>query len=122
LYTNNKTGAVTRGDALGGKGYAIGAFELSFPLGLPEQYGISGSLFTEFGTLGILDSKDKVAPISDGTNTLTVVDDASIRASAGVSVFWDSPFGPVRFDFSKPLAKEDYDETQGFRFTSRTQF
>jgi len=122
LYTNNTTGAVTRGDALGGKAYAIGAFELTFPLGLPEQYGISGSLFTEFGTLGLLDSSDKVAPISDGTNTLTVIDDASIRASAGVSIFWDSPFGPVRFDFSRPLARETYDETQSFRFTSRTNF
>ena len=30
-----------------------------------------------------------------------VDDSASLRASAGVTVFWDSPFGPVRFDLSQ---------------------
>ncbi|MET0545531.1 MAG: outer membrane protein assembly factor BamA [Caulobacterales bacterium] len=122
LLTNNTTGDVTRGDALGGKAYGIGSFELSFPLGLPKEYGISAGLFTEFGTLALLDKGDKIPPVSNATTTLSVVDDTSLRAAAGISLYWDSPFGPVQFDFSKVLAKEDYDETQGFRFTSRTNF
>ena len=41
--------------ALDGKLYAIGSVELAFPTPLPEQYGIKGALFTEFGTLGMID-------------------------------------------------------------------
>jgi outer membrane protein insertion porin family len=46
----------------------------------------------------------------------------ALRASAGLSVFWDSPFGPIRFDFSQILRKEDYDETETFRFSTSTRF
>jgi outer membrane protein insertion porin family len=49
-------------------------------------------------------------------------DAASLRASAGLSVFWDSPFGPIRFDFSQILRKEEYDRTQSFRFSTSTNF
>jgi Skp family chaperone for outer membrane proteins len=52
--------AFVSGDALGGNFYAIGALELAFPLGLPEQYGIRGSLFTEFGTLGLLPMRTRL--------------------------------------------------------------
>lgn len=124
VFTNNSTGTITRGDALGGKLYGIGSVEVTFPLGLPEQYGVSGSVFSEFGVLTGLDNEDKVPPLtnSDGSITRTIVDEASLRASAGVSIFWDSPFGPVRFDFSRPISREKYDQTQSFRFTSRTNF
>ncbi len=108
-------------DALGGNFYAISALELAFPLGLPEQYGIRGSLFTEVGTLGLLPSEDQLD--DDGTeNAVFTVDDLSPRASAGLSVFWDSPFGPVRFDFAHAFVKEDYDRARFFRFSTRTGF
>jgi len=111
----------TSGDALGGNFYAIGALEMGFPLGLPEQYGIRGSLFTEFGTLGLLPDEDKIA--DDGSaNAIFTVDDLSPRASAGVSVFWDSPFGPVRFDLAHAFIKEDYDQGAFFRFSTQTGF
>ncbi|HYG26842.1 MAG TPA: outer membrane protein assembly factor BamA, partial [Caulobacteraceae bacterium] len=48
-----------RNDALGGKLYAIGSFELTVPTFLPEQYGIKAALFSDFGTLGLLDDEDK---------------------------------------------------------------
>ncbi len=100
-------------DALGGKTYAIGTVELRFPLGLPEEFGMKGALFTEFGTLGGLDDSD-TGPM--------IVDDMSIRASGGVSIFWDSPFGPVRLDFANAFMKEDYDKTESFRFSAGTRF
>jgi outer membrane protein insertion porin family len=116
-----------KGDALGGKVYGVGTLQLEFPLGLPKEFGLSGALFTEFGTLGLLDAKDRrtVGPIvqADGSIvTSTVKDNAALRASAGLSIFWDSPFGPVQFDFAEPFAKEDYDKTQNFRFSTRTSF
>lgn len=114
------TGELIRRDALGGRLYAIGAFEVGFPLGLPEQYGVRGSLFTEFGTLGLLDDQDEIAEGAAGS--LFTVDDLSLRASAGLSIFWDSPFGPVRFDFAEAFLYEDYDKREFFRFSTRTGF
>jgi outer membrane protein insertion porin family len=113
--------AFVSGDALGGNFYAVSALELAFPLGLPEQYGIRGSLFTEVGTLGLLPDEDQIA--DDGTeNAIFTVDELAPRASAGLSVFWDSPFGPVRFDFAHAFVKEDYDRARFFRFSTRTGF
>lgn len=109
------------GDALGGNLYAIGAIELAFPLGLPEQYGIRSSLFTEFGTMGLLPDEDSLA--DDGSaNAVFTVDQLAPRASAGLSIFWDSPFGPVRFDFAHAFVKEEYDRGRFFRFSTMTGF
>jgi len=114
------------GDALGGKLYAIGSVELAFPTPLPEQYGIKGALFTEIGTLGLLDSQDKVVCTTGPTPTCSpqafLRDDLALRASVGLSVFWRSPLGPLRLDFSQVLAKEDYDKTESFRFSTSTRF
>jgi outer membrane protein insertion porin family len=118
----------TRADALGGKAYAIGTVELTVPTFLPEQYGIKASLFSDVGTLGLLDKEDKQCPppgTTDcplGTRDPAVKDDLSLRASAGLSVHWRSPMGPIRFDFSRVLAKEDYDKTETFRFSTSTRF
>jgi outer membrane protein insertion porin family len=112
--------------ALGGKLYAIGSLEMSFPTFLPEQYGIKGALFTEVGTLGLLDKDDK-SPCTSGAAPIcnrnpNIKDDLGLRASAGVSVFWKSPLGPIRLDFSKVLKKDDYDRTETFRFSTTTRF
>ena len=133
----------TRADALGGKLYAIGTVELTVPTFLPEQYGIKAALFTDVGTLGKLDKRDLefrsgdascVLPDpADPTKFITTAatpgarnpcirDDLSLRASAGVSIFWKSPMGPIKFDFSRVLAKEDYDKTETFRFSTATRF
>ena len=109
------------GDSLGGKLYAIGTFELTLPTKLPEQYGIHAALFTDFGTLGILDKAEKVNPNTNAPLT-TVQDDLGLRASAGISIFWKSPAGPLRFDFSQIIRKDAYDRTELFRFSTSTRF
>jgi outer membrane protein insertion porin family len=38
-------------DALGGNKYAVAKFEVDFPLGLPEEYGMSGGAFYHVGNL-----------------------------------------------------------------------
>ncbi|MDO8296013.1 MAG: outer membrane protein assembly factor BamA [Caulobacter sp.] len=119
-----------RTDALGGKLYAIGSLELSVPTFLPEQYGIKAALFTDVGTVGLLDDadqRDRFGQIIDCDTSSTTVtpcikDDLGLRASAGLSIFWRSPMGPIRFDFSQILAKEDYDKTETFRFSTSTRF
>jgi outer membrane protein insertion porin family len=124
-----------RSDALGGNAYAIGSVELTIPTFLPEQYGIKAALFSDFGTLGTLDNKDKVClatRVADpatfttacqiGQKDPSIQDNLGLRASAGLSVFWKSPMGPIRFDFSQILAKETYDKTETFRFSTSTKF
>lgn len=110
----------SRSDALGGRAYAIGSVELTIPTGLPDQYGIKASLFSDVGTLGLLDDKDKLK--ANGTVDPLIYDDLSLRATAGLSIHWRSPMGPIRFDFSQVLAKEDYDKTETFRFSTSTRF
>jgi outer membrane protein insertion porin family len=109
-----------RSDSLGGKAYAIGTVELTVPTGLPEQYGIKAAVFSDFGTLGLLDSKDKIT--ANGQRDPLIFDNMALRASAGVSIFWKSPMGPIRFDFSRVLAKQPYDKTETFRFSTSTSF
>ena len=115
-----------RTDSLGGKAYAIGTVELTVPTFLPEQYGIKAALFSDFGTLGKLDNFDKLCAGSTtcpaGARDPLIKDDLSLRASAGLSIFWKSPMGPIRFDFSNVLAKESYDKTETFRFSTATRF
>ena len=135
-----------RGDALGGKAYAIGTVELTVPTFLPDQSGIKAALFSDVGTLGKLDKADKLykpgdfdclgatipnpadptmqinAPAVPGTRNVCIRDDLSLRASVGVSIFWKSPMGPIRFDFSKVLSKQPYDRTETFRFSTSTRF
>ena len=110
----------SRSDAMGGKAYAIGSVELTVPTFLPEQYGVKAALFSDFGTLGLLDDEDKLT--TAGVVDPNIKDDLSLRASAGLSIHWRSPMGPIRFDFSQVLAKEDYDKTETFRFSTSTRF
>ena len=124
------------GQSIGAKAYAIGTFEILLPLPLPEEYGIRASLFSDFGTVGLVDDNTKLLN-NNVANTLLqfdpntgqligafdpVQDDLSIRVTAGVSISWDSPFGPVRFDFAEIIRKEVYDRTEGFRFSAGTNF
>jgi outer membrane protein insertion porin family len=99
-------------DALGGNLFAVARFEADFPLGLPEEYGITGGAFMDVGSVWSLDN--------DGGGA---VDDSFIpRATVGVSVFWTTPIGPLRFNFSRALKKEDYDKEQTFDLTVSTRF
>jgi outer membrane protein insertion porin family len=105
-------------DALGGDIFAVARFEADFPLGLPEEYGIGGGLFMDVGSVWGLsdDKKGLLDPASQDTAAF------KLRAALGFSVFWDTPIGPLRFNFSKALAKEDYDREQTFDLTISTKF
>lgn len=124
------TGEVTtrRLNSQGGNVYYQGTFELSLPSFFPEEYGIRSALFAEVGALGSLRGPDTGPTVyfldqTTGNPAVRLTKTAaSMRASAGLSVFWDSPFGPIRFDFSQILRREDYDRTESFRFSTSTRF
>ncbi len=112
-------------DNLGGKFYAVARTEVTFPLPLPEEYGLAAGVFADVGTLFGLDntSYDVVDAVTGNLiETVTVDDSAQLRAAAGASLFWQSPFGPVRMNFAYPIVQEDGDEDEFFRFTAGTRF
>ena len=49
-------------------------------------------------------------------------DELAPRVTAGISVFWESPFGPIRFDFTEPLVQQSFDDRKSFQFTTSTRF
>jgi outer membrane protein insertion porin family len=102
---------ITTGDALGGREYAIGTAQLTFPSGLPKELGIRASVFSDFG---VLRDPDTTGP--------EVVDVDSIRVSLGVGAIWRSPFGPIRVSVAVPVRKEEFDDTELFRFSFGSRF
>lgn len=111
--------------AVGGNVYAIGNANLRLPSFLPEDYGISTSLFTYFGTLGRIDGKvpwncADPSTLLPGQTPTCVKDNLAFRASAGIGVGWKSPFGPIQIDFGVPLAKTGYDRTEFIHFSAGT--
>ena len=130
-----------RRNALGGNAFALANAEVSFPLGIDS---LLGSFFIEAGTVGLLDESDQYNVITgfaaDGPSGLFTVgsscegitvagvfcerteDGLDPRVTAGMSIFWESPFGPIRFDFTQPLVKQPYDDRKSFQFTTRTRF
>jgi outer membrane protein insertion porin family len=109
-----------RQDSLGGTMYWGASVEAQAPFTfLPKDVGLKGAVFADAGSLW-----DYKGPTSwDVTGeTLNPADSSKIRASVGVGLIWNSPFGPLRFDYSFPLLKEPYDRVQQFRFGGGTKF
>ena len=102
---------ISTNDSLGGEWRYNGSAQLLFPLGLPNELGISGRIFSDFGSLG------EVNPSNSN-----IKDSGSIRASVGTGIGWVSPFGPINIDFGWALAKESYDKTEKMRFNFGTRF
>ncbi|MBL6935059.1 MAG: outer membrane protein assembly factor BamA [Alphaproteobacteria bacterium] len=98
-------------DALGGNEFFTLQAELAFPIGLPKELGITGNVFSDIGTLTGIDDSGS-----------SLVDKDSIRASVGAGFAWRSPFGPVRLYVAHAVLKEDFDETEVFRFSFGTRF
>jgi outer membrane protein insertion porin family len=114
------------GDALGGQKYYLGSVTLGVPLGLPKEFGVSGRVFTDFGTLYHIQPTNIVltpAQLATTGGVQPMVEQSpAIRASAGVGVSWKSPVGPIRLDIAYPIKKEPFDKTQLFRVSFGTRF
>jgi len=107
-------------DPLGGSMYWGASLEVQTPFHfLPKDAGLKGAVFADAGSLW-----DYKGPTSWNVTgeTITPVDDSAVRASVGVGLIWNSPFGPLRFDYAIPLLKQPYDRVQQFRFGGGTKF
>jgi len=117
---------IVSSDALGGNKYYVGSVALSIPLGLPKELGITGRVFTDFGTLFSNDQKNLVLTpaqlAANGGVQPFIADSAAVRATAGIGISWKSPVGPVRLDLAYPIKKESFDKTQLFHVSFGTRF
>lgn len=102
-----------KNDPLGGNYFAVARFEAEFPIGLPEEYGIKGGAFLDIGS---------VWGLTDTAGVGAVDDKLRLRSTVGLSILWDTPIGPLRFNFTKALKKQAYDKEQSFDLTISTKF
>jgi outer membrane protein insertion porin family len=100
-------------DVLGGNNYFALRLEADFPLGLPEEYGISGGVFFDAGSLWSLDNTAGLALVDD---------DFELRTAIGFSIFWTTPIGPLRLNFARPLESNPLDDENTFDITLSTRF
>ena len=127
------------GDALGGSYYWGASFEVQTPLYfMPKDAGIKVAAFADAGSLWNYTGpttfpatgeviSGNICPTFGPQNFPNAVpcpiDNAMhVRSSVGVGLIWESPFGPLRFDYAFPLSKEPYDRVQQFRFGGGTKF
>jgi outer membrane protein insertion porin family len=111
-------------DAVGGTMYWGASAEVTFPITfLPRDFGMRGAVYADAGSVWGYNS---VTGFNTGAAILPVSLDGSdahkIRSSVGVGLLWNSPFGPIRFDYSFVLSKARGDQTQAFRFSGGTRF
>jgi outer membrane protein insertion porin family len=107
-------------DALGGSLYWASSLEFQTPLPfVPKDFGMRVAVFSDAGLLW-----DYRGPTywNQTGESLTLSESNIIRSSVGAGLIWDSPFGPLRFDFAYALTKAPYDKTQIFRFGGGTRF
>jgi outer membrane protein insertion porin family len=126
----------TSNDAIGGTMYWGASLEFDYPLYfLPKDTGFIGGVFVDSGSVWGYKGETQypatgeVNGVVNGSGGSFVcqcgmqyADSDAVRASAGVSLIWNSPFGPLRFDFAYPFLKQSYDRTQFFAFGGGTHF
>ncbi len=98
-------------DPLGGTKYYLATAELEFPVGLPNEFGVKGSIFTDVGSVW-----DAEEPKSE------VLDTSSPRVSVGAGISWRSPIGPIHVDFARAVRKESHDSRRTIHFGFGTRF
>ena len=97
-------------EGLGGQKFYTVSTELNFPVGLPEEFNVTGAVFADAGSLWDADS----VTAGDFHNK------KSIRASVGFGVLWITRIAPIRIDWGFPIKKEKFDEKQTFHIKFTT--
>ncbi|WP_010140399.1 BamA/TamA family outer membrane protein [Oceanicola sp. S124] len=108
--------AVADEPALGGNSFAVARIDAQFPRAFGDAPVLPG-VFVDVGTLWGLDNT------AGGLAGADPVDDsAHLRASAGVSMEFDTGVGKLQLNAAVPLQKEDYDRVENFSLSFQTAF
>ena len=102
-------------DALGGNNFSSIKLEADFPLILiPDEYGMSGGVFYHMGDIWGLGKR--------GSGSDVLYENGKLRETIGAVLYWDTPIGPLRFDFTRALTKQEFDNERSFDLSIATQF
>lgn len=103
---------LTTGEYLGATMYAGLSGEIEFPIPvIPETYGIRGAVWADAAWISGVPSFQAPGVLDPGSV------DQNLKASAGVSIIWDGPFGPLRGDVAYVFSKATQDRTQVFQLS-----
>ncbi len=98
-------------EPLGGRQSFSATAEMTFPIGLPNEFGVKGAAFIDVGSVW-----------DPGTLTTPFNDSNKIRGSVGAGIRWRSPFGPIKIDLAYAFSKAAFDKTQPLLFGMTTRF
>jgi len=111
----------TNNDSLGGTHFWGASVEFQTPLYfLPKEIGIKFATFADAGNVWGYEGPTSWN-VTGETMTPGLDGIGKTRASVGVGLIWDSPLGPLRFDFAYPLKKYCENSPQGGQVCDRTQ-
>jgi outer membrane protein insertion porin family len=101
-------------DNVGGSMYWATTAELQSAIpGIPQEYGLRGSVFVDAGSVFRYSG-----PTTFGSQSVQVANNNVMRSSVGVGLTWASPFGALTVNYAEPLTKASYDVVQKFNFTA----
>jgi outer membrane protein insertion porin family len=113
----------TTRDNVGGTTYWGGSLELQTPVpNLPKDVGLRFAVFGDIGNVWNYTGPTVFPQFFGQSIQLADTGPWDFRSSVGAGMIWDSPFGPLRFDYSIALTKQSYDVVQQFRFGGGTKF
>ncbi len=104
-------------DNVGGNIYWTSSAELEAPVpGVPADANLKALAFTDVGSLWATGSG--ASGLASLSPSQQIANSQALRASMGVGLVWNSPFGALQVDYAYPVAKQPYDVTQRLNFTA----
>jgi outer membrane protein insertion porin family len=120
-YLGNKAMMVTD-DAVGGNAIVAGSFQLIVPTPFASEgyeNQLRTSIFVDVGSVWDTSfDEDRYNYCASNCDDLYDFSDPSeYRASAGVTLQWISPMGPLGFTLARPIKEKEGDRTEFFSFS-----
>jgi outer membrane protein insertion porin family len=113
----------TTNDNVGGTMYWGASVELQTPIpNLPKDVGMRVAAYADAGNVWNYTGPTTFPQFFGQSIQLADTNALRMRSSVGVGLIWDSPFGPLRFDYAIALTQQNYDIDQQFRFGGGTKF
>ena len=109
-FQRGKVGPIDNNDYVGGNFVSSVNVAATLPNVVPNWQNADFSIFLDAGNVWGVDYSSTV----NETNKL--------RSSAGVSLDWHTPVGPLSFSYSSIITKANTDKTEAFRFNLGTTF
>jgi outer membrane protein insertion porin family len=93
--------------AVGGDFKVSGGIEIAIPTPFTQGSGSRLALFVDVGNV---------------YENISSFESSLLRASAGISVTWQAPVGPIVINYAFPLIEEEGDRTESLQFSFGTTF